>query len=46
MQKEALKANKHVFIEKPVTHTVDEVKKLITLAQITIKSTSGSRREI
>ena len=35
--KEALKANKHVFIEKPVTHTVEEVKKLITLAQITNK---------
>ena len=35
--KEALKANKHVFIEKPVTHTIDEVKKLITLAQITNK---------
>lgn len=33
--KEALLANKHVFIEKPVTHTVDEVKKLITIAQIT-----------
>ena len=25
--KDALLANKHVFIEKPVTHTVDEVKK-------------------
>lgn len=33
--KEALKANKHVFIEKPVTHTVDEVKKLIKIAQNT-----------
>ena len=33
--KEALLANKHVFIEKPVTHTVDEVKKLITIAQLT-----------
>ncbi|MDC3389586.1 Gfo/Idh/MocA family oxidoreductase [Flavobacteriales bacterium] len=33
--KEALLANKHVFIEKPVTHTVEEVKKLITIAQIT-----------
>ena len=32
--KEALKSNKHVFIEKPVTHTVEEVKKLIKLAQI------------
>ena len=32
--KEALKCNKHVFIEKPVTHTVEEVKKLIKLAQI------------
>ena len=31
--KEALKSNKHVFIEKPVTHTVEEVKKLIKLAQ-------------
>ena len=32
--KKALKSNKHVFIEKPVTHTVEEVKKLIKLAQI------------
>lgn len=32
--KEALKSNKHVFIEKPVTHTVEEVKKLIKLAKI------------
>ena len=28
--KEALKQDKHVFIEKPVTHTLDEVRKLIT----------------
>ena len=35
--KQALLSNKHVFIEKPVTHTVDEVKKLIKLAQITGK---------
>ena len=37
MQKKPLKAEKHVFIEKPVTHTIEEVKKLITLAQITNK---------
>ena len=33
--KEALRSNKHVFIEKPVTHTIEEVKKLIKLAQTT-----------
>ena len=33
--KEALKAKKHVFIEKPVTHTIEEVKKLIKIAQVT-----------
>ena len=27
----ALQAEKHIFIEKPVTHTIDEVKKLIKL---------------
>ena len=27
----ALQAEKHIFIEKPVTHTLDEVKKLIKL---------------
>ena len=35
--KEALKQDKHVFIEKPVTHTLDEVRKLIKIAQITGK---------
>lgn len=39
--KEALKSNKHVFIEKPVTHTVEEVKKLIKLAQ-----TSGRKVQV
>ncbi|MFT5777306.1 MAG: putative dehydrogenase [Crocinitomicaceae bacterium] len=29
----ALRKSKHVFIEKPVTETVDEARKLITLAQ-------------
>lgn len=29
----ALRNSKHVFIEKPVTHTVDEAKKLLSLAQ-------------
>ena len=33
--KEALRSNKHVFIEKPVTHTIEEVKKLIKLVQTT-----------
>lgn len=29
----AIRNSKHVFIEKPVTHTVDEAKKLLNLAQ-------------
>jgi predicted dehydrogenase len=29
----ALRNGKHIFIEKPVTHTVDEAKKLVDLAQ-------------
>lgn len=31
--KQALEAGKHVFIEKPVTSTVDEAKKLLSLAE-------------
>ena len=29
--KQALTASKHIFVEKPVTHTLEEVKKLISL---------------
>lgn len=30
----AIKANKHVFIEKPITHTIEEAEKLIELNKI------------
>jgi predicted dehydrogenase len=33
--KQALQAQKHIFIEKPVTHTLDEVKRLIKLTNKT-----------
>ena len=38
----ALQAKKHIFIEKPVTNTIDEVKKLITLTnQAGVKAQVG-----
>lgn len=33
MAKMAIKAGKHIFVEKPLTHTIDEGKELITLSE-------------
>ena len=40
----ALKANKHIYLEKPIGHTIEEGAEIVKLSEKTARSSRSERR--